>query len=500
MLGLLEFHPVLGGQAAVKGHPHGDETGQPADGVGDGLGPEDAGGAHPPLGQQDGQGGHDHRLAQQREEDGPLGAPQGGKAGLAHKLEGHEEEAEEILFQGHLAGLQHGGVTGEDGYQQMGHGDDQRPGQDGVARAQQGGEPDALPHPAVALGAEVVAQHRLGTAGDAVDRQGQNLPHRVQDGHDADVQIAAPDPQGGVAHHLYQAVGGGHDEAGHSQPQDIPHQGQLEPQVFFADAADALAPCKEQQHPDHGGQLADDGGDGGPLDPHPETEDEHRVQHQVQSRPQQGGAHPHPGVALGADESVEAGGQHGAGGAQQVDFQVGVGVAVGGVAGAEEIQHRPPEQIAHPHQHQGADKEQCHHLAQNPLGPLVILGSPGDGEQGRAAVAVEIGKGRDQGGQGEGQPDAGEGHGPHVGQVADVDPVHHIVQQLDQLGHRQGHRLGHNAAPDLSFCKITGVFCFHPLWVPFLPQCYSYCSTGRGWVQMGPPRRHLGGPQNPPAP
>ena len=160
------------------------------------------------------------------------------------------------------------------------------------------------------------------------------------------------------------------------------------------------------------------------------------------------------------------------GSAQQINFEVGVGVAIGGVAGPEQVEHRPPEQIAQRHQHHGVDRQQGDDLSQDPLGPLVILRAAGNGKQRRAAVAVQVGEGRDQSGQREGKADAGQGHRAHIRQVADVDAVHHVVQKLDHLGHRQRHRLGHDAAPDLALCKIAAVFCFHPRLFPFFPHSF----------------------------
>ena len=52
----------------------------------------------------------------------------------------------------------------------------------------------------------------------------------------------------------------------------------------------------------------------------------------------------------------------------------------------------------------------------------------------------EVGKGGDDGNDGEGQPQAGEGQGRRLGDVSDVHPVHHAVEDVDELG--QGHGQG----------------------------------------------------------
>ena len=66
---------------------------------------------------------------------------------------------------------------------------------------------------------------------------------------------------------------------------------------------------------------------------------------------------------------------------------------------------------------------------------------PADGGQ-RSRAAVDYrGEGRDQDNDRAGDSDTGQGLGPDAVDVPDVDTVHEIVEQVDQLGHhcRDGH-------------------------------------------------------------
>ena len=153
----------------------------------------------------------------------------------------------------------------------------QRPGQSGIADARDLGKADALPHPAVPLGAVVVADNRLGAVGDAHQGGGHHLPHRVDDRHHTDVDIAAHGLQRGVAQGLYQRVGHSHDETGEAQGQNLPHPAPLKAQSGAPQPQQGLGAGKESQHPHRRAPLGNDSGDGRPTDAHLEQEDKDGV-------------------------------------------------------------------------------------------------------------------------------------------------------------------------------------------------------------------------------
>ena len=90
-----------------------------------------------------------------------------------------------------------------------------------------------------------------------------------------------------------------------------------------------------------GGGAGGDGGDPPAGDnTEAEGEDEHRVQHDVEHRAQHHGFHAVGREALAYDELVQAGGQQRKGRTQQVKGEIGLRIRVGGVACAEQPQHR----------------------------------------------------------------------------------------------------------------------------------------------------------------
>ena len=120
-------------------------------------------------------------------------------------------------------------------------------------------------------------------------------------------------------------------------------------------------------------------------------------------------------------------GDHGKDSASQIDGQVGIGVRIGLVAGTEGIQHGLAEGIAKDGQdHRRADKH-GEGVVHDLLRPFRFSGTPGNGAQRRAAGGKKVAESGDQGHDGKDQAHAGQGQTGCPGQVAQVDPVHHII-------------------------------------------------------------------------
>ena len=184
---------------------------------------------------------------------------------------------------------------------------------------------------------------------------------------------------------------------------------------------------QEAQHPDTGYRLAQNGGQGRTSHTHVQREDEHGIQYQVQHSPNQGRHHARLRIALRVDEAVEPCGEHGEGSPQQVDAQICVRIHIGGIAGPEQIEHRPTQQVAEKEYRHRAAQQQRAGISQYPFRPLLLARPPGYGEQRRPSRAEEISERRDQRGQRERQPDACQRHAVRPRQMPDIDTVHHIV-------------------------------------------------------------------------
>ena len=201
--------------------------------------------------------------------------------------------------------------------------------------------------------------------------------------------------------------------------------------------------------------MGKDGGQGRALYPHVEYEDEDGVQNNVDRRPQQDGHHAHPAKALGVDERIHPQADHDEQSAPEIDGHVAVGVGEGVRAGPEEVEDGLLEGQEKGGAHRPQDEQQQKGAAHHPFRLLVVPPAPADGAQGRAPGAAQVGEAHQNGHDGHGHPQAGEGQAVAGGEVAQVDPVHHAVQHVDQLGRRHGQGQTHNVAGDASPGKVV---------------------------------------------
>ncbi|MPN34172.1 hypothetical protein SDC9_181665 [bioreactor metagenome] len=172
---------------------------------------------------------------------------------------------------------------------------------------------------------------------------GYKLPDRVDHRHYAHIQVAAPMHQGGVAHHLGQAVGERHEEARQTQGDNPLDSARLQLQGLPAQPQGRTPACQKKQHPNRRGALTDDGGQGRAPDSHIQSKNENRIQYNVEHRAQRHREHADPAEALGVDKGIEAQTDHHKQRAQQVHAQIGVGVYNGHVAGPKQKENRPAE-------------------------------------------------------------------------------------------------------------------------------------------------------------
>ncbi len=175
-----------------------------------------------------------------------------------------------------------------------------------------------------------------------------------------------------------------------------------------------------------------------PPDAHPQHKNEQGIQGQVDDRPQQGCHHAGSAKALGIDKGVHAQPNHHGDRAGQVDQQVALGVDHCLRAAAHQVEDGLVKEVEEDSQSRPQQYQEREADTHDPGGPFAVPLAPGDGAQGRAAGAAEVGKGVDDVGDGHHQADAREGVPPDGVNVADKRPVHHIVEYHRQLRHCQG--------------------------------------------------------------
>ena len=178
-----------------------------------------------------------------------------------------------------------------------------------------------------------------------------------------------------------------------------------------------------------------------------ENKNKDGVQYDIQHRADEHAEHGGHRFPLGTDEGVQAQGQLDEDRAQQIDADVAGGIANGGVRGAEGPQDGLLEGAEAHRQHCGGHQQQGQRVAKDPL-RLVLFSRPQlDGGQRSASLPGKGGKGGHQRNDGKGHPHPGQCQVPHLGDVADVDAVHDVVQHVDELGgHRWYGQLQHQTA------------------------------------------------------
>ena len=416
--------------------------------VGDGLGVERGPGAE---GRRQGEQGDEvHRLPEGGQGQGQLDLshagepvhngvlqPQGNQGQRAH-VDGGESLRRQLRLRGEEA---HEEGAPQPGQQEQGR---------HIGHAQSGDEGLGLQDPVPPPGAVVVGQDGACAGGNAPQGHGHHQHEALGDGGAGHQTVSQLRPaiglEDGVHGDDHDVVHADDEEGRHAHRQDAEHQ----PPVIAAESdGDRHGLAEEEpQHIEAAGQLGEDRGHSSPGHPHVKEKDEHRVQHDVQRRPQHDGDHALPGVALADDELVQPQGQQVERRAAEVDGEIGIGVAVGGIAGAEGHQHGLVQGKDHHHQRHGADAQHQETVGEDPPGLLRLARPHADAHQRCAAHADERGEGADQGHHRPADPHARQGGLPDHGDVADVDAVHDAVQHADELGQHAGNGDPQHQRPD----------------------------------------------------
>ena len=264
----------------------------------------------------------------------------------------------------------------------------------------------------------------------------KHLHDAACDGHGPHIEVAAIGLERGITDHLDQTVGEVYKESGQPQRDDLSDPARGKGHAVKFQPQDSPLPGEEFEHPHRRAALCDHSGQRRPLDSHIQHKDEHGVQDDIHHCAQPHRHHADLGKALRIDKGVHAQAHHNEKGAAEVDGEVGVGIGKGGLTGAEEIEHRALEQEKDQGGRRTQDQQQREGIAQNMLGLLIVSLPPADGAQRRAAHAAEVGKPHQNGDDGHGKSQSGERQMP--GQPSEVHPVHHAVEDIDEL--RQRHR------------------------------------------------------------
>ena len=190
-------------------------------------------------------------------------------------------------------------------------------------------------------------------------------------------------------------------------------------------------------------------------DAHLETEDEQRVQDGVGRHRKQGKAHRRLRVAGRADDAVKTEIQVCDGVAAGDEDHVVPGVGEGAVAGTEETQDRVHPDQSDESEDDARDDVQGDLVGEDLVRHGIVLLAQEDGYHRRGAHTNQGAERRGDVHQREGDGQAGDGQRADIGDMADEDAVHHVVQR------RRRHRYdaGNGVLADQLVNGLDAQFC-----------------------------------------
>ena len=146
--------------------------------------------------------------------------------------------------------------------------------------------------------------------------------------------------------------------------------------------------------------MTDDGGQRRTANPHIKHKDKQRIQHNIEHRAYHHRQHARPGIALGDNELVHAGGQQGKHRAADIDGEIAVGVGIGDGAGTEQPQHGAFQHKCQSGNSQRNGAQQQKAVAHNAGGLFFPSFAQTDAHQRRTAHTHQKGKGAHHGDDG----------------------------------------------------------------------------------------------------
>ena len=207
---------------------------------------------------------------------------------------------------------------------------------------------------------------------------------------------------------------------------------------------DGFGAGEEFQDPHSAHGLTEHRGDGCAPHAQPEPEDEDGVQNDVDHGTDHGGEHTGFGKALRGDKGIHAQHQQHEHRAEKINAAVAQRIRQGCVAGTEQPQ-QPRCPGVEPHRQHDREGQQHRKAVGNDLFGLLPVPLPhGDGSPGRAAGTHQHGKGIQKHQNGGEQSHAGQRRRADAHNMADVNAVHNVVQQVHNLCHdSRDHQLQH---------------------------------------------------------
>ena len=413
------------------------------------------------MGQDKNEGDEQDDLAQAGQQEAHLRLTQRHKALLAGDLNAHRKDAGHIDAHGPCGIVDQGGIRSEDARHHAGHGHHKQPEQGGVAETKGELEAERLLDPGLFACAEVEAHDRLAALTDTLNGQGAQLGHAGDDGHRAYGDVAAIAGEAGAEADGKQALRREHDEGRDAQPQHRQDDAALHPEVLFAEFENRLRAGEELQDPAGTHGLTEHRRHRCAPDAPAKAEDEDGVEDDIDDCTDDGGEHTDLRKALRRDKGVHAHDQQHEYRAEDIDAAIGHRVREGGVAGAKKPQQGGRTGIEADRQHHGEEEQHGKAVANDLFGVLFVALPQCDGCAGRTARADEHGEGVQKHEDGGEQAHACQRRRADALDMADVDAVYDVIEQIDHLRHHGGDHQLQKQGLDRPAAHILSILCCH---------------------------------------
>lgn len=185
----------------------------------------------------------------------------------------------------------------------------------------------------------------------------------------------------------------------------------------------------------------------------PQRKNKHRVQNDIHHSAQQYRDHAHAAEALGVDEIVHAKPQHHEHSAAQINGEVAVRIGESGITGAEQIQQRFFEREHQRREHKACAQQHGKGVAHNICGVGVVARPRAMEKSGAPPVPNRLANAMTMDRMGKVTPTPVSAAEDAPRDVADVDAVHYVIQNVNELRHCKRQRPGKECWPTPSLSK-----------------------------------------------
>ena len=185
------------------------------------------------------------------------------------------------------------------------------------------------------------------------------------------------------------------------------------------------------------------------------NKNEQRVEHDVRRRAEQHREHAARGEALGVDIHVHAEGYERERRPDEIHCEILARIGACLLARGEHRYHRIEKRPCEQPERNGRDEQHGEGVAHHAGGLVVIPAAARHGAERRAALSEQARERREDRNDRQRDADARERHAADIGNMADVDTVHHVVEHVHELRGNERQRHAHDDRGDIPLGKIV---------------------------------------------